>query len=117
MEQWKPIPGWEGLYEASDAGRIRSIDRVVKGRHGPTRYKGRVLRFGGLKYPVVHLVETGRGRAEHRYVHDLVLLTFVGPKPAGTEVCHGPEGAWVNALHNLRYDTRSANAIDGWRNR
>ena len=112
-ENWRPIPCWEGLYECSDRGRVRSVDRVVKGRSGPTRYRGRMLKFGlTTGYCTVQLAETGAGRREHRYVHDLVLLTFVGPKPPGMEVCHGFYGPFCNELENLRYDTRSANARD-----
>jgi hypothetical protein len=113
VENWKAIPGWDGLYEVSDAGQVRSIDRVVKGRSGPTRYKGRILKPGQTtSYAMVTLVETGVGRRQCAYVHDLVLLAFVGPKPSEMEVCHGPKGALDNSLANLRYDTRSANALD-----
>ncbi len=123
-EVWRPIPKWEGLYEVSDQGRVRSLTRWVKGRQGLTQYQGRVLKPGyGAKYALVTLAETGRGRRQQFYVHDLVLLVFVGPKPAGQEVCHGPTGRTDNTLVNLRYDTRSANAQDrhlfgiGWKKR
>lgn len=111
---WKAVPGWAGFYEVSDAGLVRSVDRTVfTARHGSTRYRGRVLTPSlSSGYALVTLVHTSVGRREPRYVHDLVLETFIGPKPAGQEVCHGPEGPTVNTLANLRYDTRSANAND-----
>ncbi len=113
VEIWRAIPTWEGLYEVSDHGRVRSLDRTVKGRQGPTHYRGRVLKPGyGSGYALVTLAETGRGRREQKYVHDLVLLVFVGPKPLSLEVCHGPAGQQENGLLNLRYDTRRANAQD-----
>jgi hypothetical protein len=46
------------------------------------------------------------------YVHDLVTAAFVGPKPEKLEVCHGNGLRADNRLCNLRYDTRSANAMD-----
>ena len=49
-EIWKPIPAFEGLYEASSSGRIRSLDRITA--HGTTR-KGRVLK--GHRHPDGHL--------------------------------------------------------------
>lgn len=102
-----------GLYEVSDCGRVRSLTRTVKGRSGPTRYRSRILKPAwSTGYALVTLAETGMGRREQRYVHDLVLATFRGPKPEGREVCHGPEGQRVNTLANLRYDTRSANSLD-----
>lgn len=125
VEEWRAIPDWEGFYEVSDSGRVRSVDRVVPyGRSGRTRYKGRVLKPGwSTGYAAVNLVETGRGNHDYLYVHDLVLLAFVGPKPEGQEVCHGPAGQVDNSLVNLRYDTRRENALDrhrwgkGWKPR
>lgn len=114
MEQWRAITDWEGFYEVSNLGRVRSVDRIVPyGRSGRTKYTGRILKPGtSTGYAVVTLVETGRGIREQYYVHDLVLETFVGAKPAGKEVCHGPKGPLDNAVSNLRYDTRSMNALD-----
>ena len=119
-ERWRDIPRWEGLYQVSDQGRVRSLDRIVPGRSGPTRYKGKVLKAAltgnGKGYPWVSLVMTGAGRKENWYVHDLVLLTFVGSKPPGLEVCHENAVKTDARLRNLRYDTRSANARDRWAN-
>ena len=43
-ESWKPVVGYEGLYEVSDLGRVRSLDRVVKGkRNSKWERKGRIL--------------------------------------------------------------------------
>ena len=44
-EEWRPVLGWEGLYEVSNQGRVRSVNRVAKSRPGVTRaIKGKVLR-------------------------------------------------------------------------
>ena len=121
LEEWRPIPGWEGAYEASSFGRVRSVDRTIVVRNpggvlGPRRFRGRVLRAGRIKngYYLVSFTGPGRKR-EYRYVHDLVLLAFVGPKPAGLEVCHNDGTRDNNRLENLRYDTRQANAQDRWK--
>lgn len=52
------------------------------------------------------------GWEDFYYVHDMVLAAFVGPKPAGLEVCHWNGIRGDNRLDNLRYDTRKANAQD-----
>ena len=114
---WKDIPGWEGKYQASSDGRVRSLDRDVwaydpVGRFRPRRYRGRELKAGVGKngYRLVCLVENDQ--REYRYIHDLVLAAFVGPRPDGTECCHNNGVRADNRLANLRYDTRSANSRD-----
>lgn len=120
-ELWRAIPGWEEEYEASDQGRIRSVERTViakdpRGNVRPRLYSGRILRtpccaFG---YPMV-VLSRPKKKPTHSYVHDLVLLAFVGPKPEGLEVCHYDGIRTNNSIINLRYDTRSANAADSRR--
>lgn len=114
-ETWKDIPGYEGLYQVSDAGRVRSVGRTIRAvsRHGTqhTRtYKGRVLKPGRL--PSGHLsVVLGHG-APGVTIHSLVMLAFVGPCPEGMEVCHRDRNPTNNCLSNLRYDTRAENLRD-----
>lgn len=52
------------------------------------------------------------GKACYRKVHHLVLETFVGPRPEGTECCHGPGGKLDNRLENLRWGTKVENYAD-----
>lgn len=109
-ERWLPVVGYEGAYEASDHGRVRSVDRIGgRGR----KYKGRVLR-PGLDSSGSHLVVAlcRDGRPKTYMVHVLVMLAFVGPPPVGLEICHNDGDGTHNALTNLRYDTRSANMLD-----
>lgn len=116
VEVWKDIKGWEGLYQVSDLGRVRSLPSRIYGSHGPVNRKGRVLSMGGsARYSRVRLSRPGLGKGVVRMVHDLVLEAFVGPKPRGREVCHGPLGRYKNTLSNLRYDTRSENVRDQYR--
>jgi NUMOD4 motif len=84
-ENWVPIPGWEGAYEVSDTGSVRSVDRVTN--HG-RRWKGRVLRatLSAVGYKVVHLSRGNESRVET--VHSLVLTAFRGIRPPGMEACH-----------------------------
>jgi len=108
-ETWRPIPGYEGAYEASDHGRIRSLPPT--GRH--SRRHGIVLKpsprpdSGHLR---VVLIAGGKRRT--RYVHDLVLRSFVGAPPEGTEACHGDGNESNNHLSNLRWGTHQSNIID-----
>lgn len=113
-EVWKPIPGWEQYYEASTHGRIRSLDRfTIRSNGRPYRRKGRILkpwahhRTGYLSVGLY--IDT---KSKRFLVHRLVLTTFVGEPPAGTECCHNNGNRADNRLENLRWDTKKANAQD-----
>ena len=122
-ETWKTIPGYEGQYEVSDQGRVRSLDRIVHQRGRASRlFPGRILRpnlvgkgydSGGGYHALTLCPEPGARR--RAYIHRLVMAAFVGPCPPGMEVCHEDGDPRNNALYNLRYDTPSANNMDKWR--
>jgi len=107
-EIWKAIPGFEGSYEASDQGRIRSLDRVVTEARGRSKQvKGVVLKPAPSNSGHMSVVP---GRvAKTRSVHTLVALTFLGPPPPGHEVLHRNHTPADNRLANLKYGTRSQN--------
>ncbi len=118
-EVWKDVPGFAGKYQVSDLGRVRSVTRPIThiGRWGRpfTRViNGRVLRPG--RYDEAGHVSVVLGRGENgRPVHQLVLLAFKGPCPAGLEVLHTDGDPSNNRLENLRYDTRRNNILDVFR--
>lgn len=110
MEQWKDIPGYEGRYQVSDQGRVRSLDRFVRlvahGVETKRLARGKVLR--PAPSPSGHLcVSLGRGSTKQ--VHALVALAFIGPRPENHEVLHLDHNPANNALTNLRYGTRAEN--------
>ncbi|MFV8266502.1 NUMOD4 motif-containing HNH endonuclease [Mycolicibacterium peregrinum] len=111
QEQWRPVIGFEGLYEVSDQGRVRSLGQFARGSHGSQRFvRGRVLRPAPSK--TGHLtVALGRGGGT-KLVHALVAEAFIGPRPAGMDVCHGNGVPSDNRVDNLRYGTRSENHFD-----
>ena len=117
MEEWRDIPGYEGRYQASSEGRIRSLDRYVRvvshGVEAKRLVRGQILRPGKHKDGHVSVV-LGHG-TPGRLVHQLVALTFLGPRPKGMEVCHNDGNPLNNAVSNLRYDTRRENILDKYR--
>ncbi len=116
MENWKPIPEWEGLYEVSDLSRVRSLDRMVTCFGGQRLVEGRIM---VLKPPnrTSSYFKVGLRRPGERQwfqVHRLVAMAFIGPPPS-------PELAWVlhrddnplnNAIENLYWGTSKDNAAD-----
>lgn len=109
QEEWLEIRGYEGFYEVSNQGRVRSVDRIDS--RGWQR-RGRVLRLwlNACGYRSVNLCKGGNQRT--RMVHQLVLEAFVGPRPEGWDSCHNDGDLANNSLANLRYDTKSGNMRD-----
>ena len=113
MENWKPVVGWEGLYEVSDQGRVRSLDRVIHNGVAPGSVRpGRILKpwLTHDGYQQVRL--TDLDRRVSRTVHLLVLEAHVSPRPVGLEGCHNDGDPTNNVVGNLRWDTHSANLLD-----
>lgn len=103
-EQWLPVVGYEGLYEVSDAGRIRSIPRP--GTRGGI-LRGDVHPSG---YPSVKLSRDGR--KTHFVVHVLVVTAFRGPRPGLQECRHLNGDPADNRLQNLAWGTSAENKQD-----
>ncbi|TWH05093.1 HNH endonuclease [Rhodococcus rhodochrous J45] len=113
MENWKPVPEWSDLYEVSDLGRVRSLDRLVRGNAGSSyRKPGRILRpaVDSHGYPQVQLCRDGKCRSYG--LHRLVLLAFVGPRPDGLEIRHLNGVRSDCRLANIEYATRVINVSD-----
>jgi hypothetical protein len=103
MTIWKPIPGYEGLYQVSDDGQIQTRDRygefIRKAIHADKNGYFRVtLSLVGVKKSYL--------------VHHLVLTAFVGPKPEGMECRHLNGIPGDNRLENLQWGTSSENSYD-----
>lgn len=122
MENWLSVVGYEGFYEVSDEGRVRSLDRVVmsSNRHNPNlsprRYPGKLLTpivTGNGDYLGVTLSRRGYTR---KLIHHLVLEAFVGPRPDGSFGLHHDDDPSNNRLSNLRWGTKGENQDDKVRN-
>lgn len=112
--EWRSVPGYEGVYEVSSLGEVRSIERVVKYVDGRTRtYPGIRLTQSdnGFGYQVVTLSKSKLSK-KVRFVHHLVMEAFVGKRPPGLDTCHRDNDKTNNKLSNLRYDTRESNLSD-----
>lgn len=112
-ENWAPIPGYEGFYEVSDQGRVRSLPRTVPMSDGRTyRIKGRLLNpaWNGRYF---HVVMSSSGKETMDLIHRLVLKAFRGPPPSDDMQCRHLDGnAKNNRLDNLCWGTAEENARD-----
>lgn len=113
VEEWRPVVGYEGLYEASSLGRIRRSARGASTRPGrllkPTLMVGKKKPF--IKYEYLSLVDRN-GVAKKFRVHRLVLAAFKGPAPDGYFGCHNNGDSLDNRIVNLRWDSPQGNAAD-----
>lgn len=105
MRVWKPVKNYEGLYEVSNLGEVRSLDRTDSiGR----KIKGRLLKPAQCKgYQVVGLHK--KGKMKQVYIHRLVAEAFIGEPPKGYEVNHIDENKANNCVDNLEYLTHLGN--------
>jgi NUMOD4 motif len=96
---WHPAVGWDGLYDVSDLGHVRSLrsGKLLK----PWLVNG---------YQMVGLSRDGK--TAHRLVHDLVAAAFLGPRRPGQQVRHGPSGKLNNRAASLCYGTPVQNKAD-----
>lgn len=113
-EAWRAVPGYEGRYEVSDRGRVRSLPHIdAQGGHRRLRVL-KPSRMDAWGHVGVKLRRNGVVKS--RYAHHLVLEAFVGPRPTGMHACHWNDVPDDNRLSNLRWDTPTANRLDCVRN-
>lgn len=113
LEIWKPVSGYEGLYEVSNTGKIRSIERMtVVGRRG----SGRELRQYLTPYGYLEVSLSNKGKVSHKKVHRLVTDAFCEKLDGQDEVNHIDGDKQNNYASNLEWCTRRENTIHAYRN-
>ena len=101
MEKWKNVVGFEGVYEVSNAGRVRTMKTGHIKKLTISKSDGRPFLLL-WKDNIYKVSRVGR----------LVLFAFRGPPPSGHECCHNDGDPQNNRLSNLRWDTAAANQRD-----
>lgn len=114
-EIWKDISGYEGKYQASNLGNVKSLSRIIHSANqsGPITFQTKEqLLSPGVRDKGGHLSVVLHNPRKTYLVHQLVMLAFVGLPPLGKVVCHNNGDATDNRLENLRYDTQTENVLD-----
>lgn len=106
-EIWKDIPGYEGKYQVSDLGRVKSVPGGKRA--------GQMLHPGKSSNGYLTVALYKDGRAVSHLVQDLVLAAFIGPKPPGQCTRHKDDVRTHNELSNLCYGTQAENYRDVYR--
>lgn len=116
-EEWKPITGFETLYEVSNMGRVRSFPRVCWNGKVEWVNPGRLMQFGdnGRGYKFLPLCY-GKKRYKNAYIHRLVALHFIHNDAPDTrsQVNHKDGVKSNNKADNLEWCTQAENTRHGW---
>ena len=117
IEIWKDYKDYEGLYQASNLGRLRSLDRWVKSKSGSVRFcKGKILKLCTDKYGYLKVGLWKNNKVKTYYVHHLVAEVFL-PNPNNyKEVNHKDEDKTNNSVENLEWCSAKYNSNYGTRN-
>lgn len=114
QENWKPIPGWEGLYEVSDLGRVRSLDRICS---NGVHKSGRVLKQSINRDGYRGVVLRSNRIVKNVRVNRAVAEAFIGAQPPSKPfVLHNDDDKSNNCAWNLRWGDQTDNMRDRTRN-
>lgn len=112
---FKPIPNYNNLYEISNQGTVRALDRYNTDKNGKVKfYPGKILKQdinhrANTSYARVTLSKDGE--TKRFQVHQLVLLAFIGPVKDKPYVNHIDNNGLNNYLENLEWCTHSENMV------
>lgn len=104
--EWRPVVGWDGFYEVSDIGEVRSLNRFVEYSNGRVcLQKGKLLKPDLGKRGYLKVALWKNSKRTRALVHMLVSRAFLGPIPPGFGVDHGDGNKVNNRVTNLEYVT------------
>lgn len=109
-EIWKPIPGYEGYYEASNLGRIRSVERIVRGRWGFSRRHSQILKQNNVHHGYRQVRFSIDGIKSQPLVHRLIAMTFISNPQNLPQVNHKDGNTENNCPENLEWCTAAYNS-------
>lgn len=117
MEIWKPVPEFEGYYEVSNLGRVRSVDRYcVRPTVGDKAFrKGKIVGFRVSKRGYLQAVLHKDGEKFHPYIHRLVAKAFIPNPENKPQVNHKDGDKTNNCVENLEWNTNLENNLHSWR--
>lgn len=106
---WRDIPGWEGYYQASTDGRIRSVNRVIEVDGKKRNWKGRILTLFPDKDGYLRVKLCRNGKYPTHKVHRLVASTFLLSEPNEKQVNHKDGNKQNNDVSNIHWCTPAEN--------
>ena len=122
-EIWKDIEGYEGIYQVSNIGRIKSFDRMVSNKGKPYIIKGKIMaqyvrRSKNLKQGDGYFAVGLRKEKKQKgyFVHRIIALAFI-PNPLNKPTVNHKDGNKLNNnINNLEWATHQENTKHAWKN-
>lgn len=116
LEVWKDISGYEGLYQVSSFGKVRSLDRFVRGNRDNLRKQKGITLKPSLSNRGYHLVSLCKGgKSETCRVHRLVMQAFSEPVVGKDHINHKNGIKTDNRIENLEWCTPQENSVHAYR--
>lgn len=106
MENWKPVVGYEGLYEVSDLGNVRGVDRILSDGRS---WKGTQLKPGKCRCGYKFVCLRKEGIVKNENIHRLVASAFIENPDCCRDVNHKDGNKENNKADNLEWITHSDN--------
>ena len=123
METWKPVIGYENLYEVSDKGRIKSMERIIKTKNGVKKKKKECIITPlpskiTQRHPTAHYhFELWKdGKRSVMMVHRAVAMAFIQNPLNKPQITHIDGNPANNCIENLEWVTNSENMIHAYKN-
>lgn len=115
-EEWRDIPDWEGFYQISSFGRVRSLTRihytVIKGTLCIRKRQSQIIKSRLLAGNRPGVVLSKNSVKKDYIVAALLAYAFIGPRPLGMQICHRNGVSTHNFPDNIYYGTPKQNAED-----
>lgn len=114
IEEWRNVKGYEGLYQVSNLGNVKSLDRLVcqRTKGGVTQcrlMRGRILKVGYDKDGYCQVALSKKGKVSQHKIHRLVASAFLDNPNDYPEINHIDSNPKNNKLSNLEYCNRVQN--------
>lgn len=118
QEEWRDIPNYEGLYQASSKGRIRSVEGKVtySVRHGVRHWNSRILKQKQTKDKCCRVTLWRDKKPKDWLVHRLVAMAFLGVPSEALTVNHIDGNRENNNVENLEWLSLADNIRHGFAN-
>lgn len=115
-EIWKDIKGYEGLYQISSFGNVKSLDRYIINKNGDKQYFPGKYLTQGISDNYLKVILSKNNKQRTFRVHILVARAFIPNPENKPEVNHIDGNKKNNKVNNLEWNTRSENEFHAYRN-